>query len=320
MSNPPSSSMVPQIYSMAQHHPPVISPTGFHYWAYHRILTAPYDSPTCNLQGGDSLYSFCPGNRKLKEYNEVVSASHSTVTQSVLGNRRGKLDEELKLVARCHNLDDIINALLHRGAACGLMVQLSEGKVSQYIYLIECMVFQLNTRDVREQMWNDSTKERIRAHYLLNELEKILMAFTKQCTNYQVLSAATRTNSLSSVPFKQAMKRVKNLPTFVDALCQRELNSTGLATLRLEKNPDTEARNLAAPAARRSPNQVSFLYTITFLKSLSSYTTLLTPLITITFSSILTNRTRRRHTKAAKRATMGHLGHFRRLGIYHRTS
>lgn len=113
MSNPPSLSMVSQNYSMAQHHPPVISPTGFHYWAYHRILTAPYDSPTCNLQGGDSLYSFCPGNRKLKEYNEVVSASHSTVTQSVLGNRRGKLDEELKIVARCHNLDDIINAQLH---------------------------------------------------------------------------------------------------------------------------------------------------------------------------------------------------------------
>ena len=257
MANPPSSSLVQQYYSMAQHHAPVISPTAFHYWAYHRIMTNPYDSPRCNLQGGDSLFGFCPGNRKLKEYNDVVSASQSTVTQSVLGNRRGKLEEELKLVARCHTLDDIMHGLLHRAAASGLMVQTSHGGVPQYVYLIECMILQLNKRDVREQMRNDSSKERIRAHYLLNELEKILMAFTKHCTNYQVLSAATSTNLISSAPFEQALKRIGNIPTFVDALCQRELNSEGLVTLRLEKNPEMTARNTAASVPRRSANQVS---------------------------------------------------------------
>ena len=169
---------------------------------------------------------------------------------------RGLLKLRL-VIGPVENYSPLVYSLLHRAAASGLMVHLGQGKVSQYVYLMECVVIQLNSKEIREQMRNDNSTERIRAHYLLNEIEKIFMTLTKQVTGYQVISAAINTNMISSAPFNQALKRIVALPQFVDNLCQRELKKDGLVTLRLEKNPEAEARRPAAPVARHSANQVS---------------------------------------------------------------
>ena len=265
MANPPRLSLVQDSYRLARNYPPFINPTFFQYWSNLTPIHTTYDSPECDLQGGDNLFLFCPANRNLKAYSEAIIQSTSIVKQSALGNRRVKLDEEVPIVARCSNVDDIIYALLHKAAACGMMAQPAEGKVSQYVFLIECMVKHLNETGLRESMASDNTKERVRAHYLLNELERILQLFTKLITQFKIVDDATRNNVVSSLPFKTALRRIMHLPEFVYGLCQRELDGKGLVTLRRERTLESEARNQSAQAARRSYNQVSVLYAVPYI-------------------------------------------------------
>ena len=255
MANPSATTDIQESYRLAQHQPPVITPTQFQYWAHHKLLAAAHDSPTCDLQNGDGLFAFCPANRNLKEYHEVVQAANSAFNQAILGNRRGKLDESVPIIARCHTLEDLRNALLHRGAACGLMCQPRYQKQSQYVFLTESLAHQLNTKSIRDCITADATKERLRVHYLLHECEVILRTFAQLCTNYRLVSAAVKTNLASSMPFKQAVQRIQRLPDYASAICQRDLNPTGLVTLRMEKKSGTDTK-LAAPG-RRSATQVS---------------------------------------------------------------
>ena len=256
MANPSATTDIQESYRLAQHQPPVITPTQFQYWAHHKLLAAAHDSPTCDLQNGDGLFAFCPANRNLKEYHEVVQAANSAFNQAILGNRRGKLDESVPIIARCHTLEDLRNALLHRGAACGLMCQHRYQKQSQYVFLTESLAHQLNTKSIRDCITADATKERVRVHYLLHECEVILRTFAQLCTNYRLVSAAVKTNLASSMPFKQAVQRIQRLPDYASAICQRDLNPTGLVTLRMEKKSGTDTRQAAAPG-RRSATQVS---------------------------------------------------------------
>mmetsp|Transcript_18426 Transcript_18426/g.28699 ORF Transcript_18426/g.28699 Transcript_18426/m.28699 type:complete len:143 (+) Transcript_18426:777-1205(+) len=141
------------------------------------------------------------------------------VTQAFLGNLGGKLKDTVPLIARCHTLDNIMYALLHRGAACGLMCQLGYQKGSQYAFLVGILTYQLHTNGIRDCIQADAALEQIRAHYILNEYGTIVQTFSKQCSNYSLVSAVMTYKAIGSEPFKQALKCIQKLPNFVYSVC-----------------------------------------------------------------------------------------------------
>ena len=92
MERPSHLSLVRHLYTLAQFHMPFICHTSFQYWAHHKVLSVPYDAAGCNLQGGDSLFLFCPANRHHRDYNDAMATADSITNQAFLGNRRVKLD------------------------------------------------------------------------------------------------------------------------------------------------------------------------------------------------------------------------------------
>ena len=126
----------------------------------------------------------------------MVQAANSAFNQAILGNQQEKLEELV------HTLEDLCIALLHGGAACGLMCQPRYQKQSQFVFLTESLAHQLNTKSIRDCITADATKEQVCVHYLLHECEVILQTFAQLCTNYRLVSAAVKTNLASSMPFK----------------------------------------------------------------------------------------------------------------------
>ena len=45
----PTASCIPEHFMLAKNSPPVIDPTAYNFWCYHRFLRTPYDNPSCNL-------------------------------------------------------------------------------------------------------------------------------------------------------------------------------------------------------------------------------------------------------------------------------
>mmetsp|Transcript_24845 Transcript_24845/g.38401 ORF Transcript_24845/g.38401 Transcript_24845/m.38401 type:complete len:286 (-) Transcript_24845:296-1153(-) len=260
MANPTATTDIKESYHLAQHQPPVITPTQFQYWAHHKLLAAAHDLPTCNLQNGDGLFAFCPANHNLKEYHEVVKAANSAFNQAILGNRQGKLEESVPIIARCHTLKDLHNALLRHGATCGLMCQPRYQKQSQFVFLTESLAHQLNTKSICDCITANATREQVRVHYMLHKCKVILRTFAQQCTNYRLASVAVKTNLASSKPFKQAALRIKRLTEYASAIYQRDLNSTGLVTLHMvkkqEQKPDRLRHKGVALLPRAQPRPI----------------------------------------------------------------